>query len=442
MTPSLVSGGASAAVSAATRRHAGLEVYPDRVTTESPPDRIAPSNGVVGLVLTGGGARAAYQVGFLRCLARRLPDADIPIITGVSAGAINAAFLAAHRGTFREAVTELSELWGRLDVHDVFRTDPWSLFGTVARWGWRLLSGGVGGRNGVRGLVDTAPLRRLLQENLPATSDEIPGIADNLDAGRLRAVALTALDYNTGQTLSWVDGRDISMWERPHRLSSRTRLTVDHVMASAALPLVFPAVRVGRHWFGDGGIRHSFPLAPALHLGADRIVAVSARYPRSIEEANRPVVYGYPPPAQILGQLLNAVFLDALDQDVLRTERLNALLRQLPPEQRHGMRPIEVVVLRPSQDLGRLAAEYEVELPKVFRFLTRGLGTTKTESPDVLSLLMFHPEYLQRMMALGEADAEAQVDELLTLFGPQPASGERRAPRDERGFSAGDARRS
>lgn len=393
-------------------------MYPDRVTTESPPDTAAPADGGIGLVLTGGGARAAYQVGFLRCLARRLPDANIPIVTGVSAGAINAAFLAAHPGTFRQSVSELSDLWSGLEVGDIFRTDAWSLFGNVLRWGRRLLSGGAGDRVGARSLVDPAPLRRLLRDHLTDDEGHIPGIAHNLERGNLRAVALTALDYNTSQTLTWVEGRDIPMWERPHRRSKRTRLTVEHVMASAALPLVFPAVRIGNHWFGDGGIRHSFPLAPALHLGASHVIAISARYPRSAEEAERPVVYGYPPPAQIVGQLLNAVFLDALDQDVLRTERFNSLLEHLPPEERQGMRPVEVVVLRPSQDLGRMAAEYEIDLPKVFRFLTRGLGTKKTESPDVLSLLMFHPEYLQRMMDLGEADAEDRIDELLPLFAP------------------------
>lgn len=393
-------------------------MYPDRVTTESPPDTASPADGGTGLVLTGGGARAAYQVGFLRCLARRLPDANIPIITGVSAGAINAAFLAAHPGTFRESVGELSDLWSGLEVGDIFRTDAWSLFGSVLRWGRRLLSGGAGVRDGVRSLVDPKPLRRLLRDHLADDEGHIPGIAHNLERGSLRAVALTALDYNTGQTLTWVEGREIPMWERPHRRSTRTRLSVEHVMASAALPLVFPAVRIGNHWFGDGGIRHSFPLAPALHLGASQVIAISARYARSAEEAERPVVYGYPPPAQIVGQLLNAVFLDALDQDVLRTERFNSLLQHLSPEERQGMRPVEVVVLRPSQDLGRMAAEYEIDLPKVFRFLTRGLGTKKTESPDVLSLLMFHPEYLRRMMDLGEADAEDRIDELLPLFAP------------------------
>ncbi|MGH9380213.1 MAG: patatin-like phospholipase family protein [Thermoanaerobaculia bacterium] len=386
--------------------------------TESLQEPTSASNGEVGLVLTGGGARAAYQVGFLRCLVRRMPEASIPIVTGVSAGAINAAFLAAHRGTFSESVADLSALWSQLEVQDVFRADPWTLFGNVLRWGRRLLSGGAGAQDGARSLVDPAPLRRLLHEKLAADEGGIPGIARNLARGRLRAVALTALDYSTGQTVTWVQGCQMSMWERPHRRSECTSLTVDHVMASAALPMVFPAVSVGHHWFGDGGIRHSFPLSPALHLGADRIVAISARYPRSIEEAERPVVLGYPPPAQILGQLLNAVFLDALDQDALRTERFNALLESLPPERRQGMRPVEVMVLRPSQDLGRMAAEYEVDLPKAFRFLTRGLGTTRTESPDLLSLLLFHPDYLQRMMDLGEADAEARIDELTALFAP------------------------
>ena len=185
---------------------------------------------------------------------------------------------------------------------------------------------------------------------------EIPGIDANLAAGRLSAVALTTLNYATGQTVTWVQGREIAGWERATRIGVNTRMTVDHVMASAALPLMFPAVKLQGAWYGDGGVRMLTPLAPAVHLGADRILAISTRYDRTRQEADRPLIRGYPPPAQIAGTLLNAIFLDAVDQDALRLERINRLLRKLPPAEWDGLRPIQLLVLRPSVDLGRLAA--------------------------------------------------------------------------------------
>jgi NTE family protein len=207
------------------------------------------------------------------------------------------------------------------------------------------------------------------------------------------------------------------MWERPLRRSVRAKLTIDHVLASASLPIIFPAVRLGRHWHGDGGIRLSAPLSPALHLGAGRILAISTHHAKSFAEADEPQTIGYPPPAQILGQLVDAIFLDVMDEDASRMERANAFLRDLPPGERHGYRLVDLAVVRPSQDLGRLAAEFEPQLPRAFRFLTRSLGTQQTSNADFLSLLMFVPEYLQRLIEMGEADARARMDALERVAG-------------------------
>ena len=366
----------------------------------------------LGVVMGGGGARAAYQVGVLRALAEWYPEISVPYITGVSAGAINAAHLAAHHGSFEQSVEELSELWGNLQVENVFQVGATSLFGILVRWGLRLVSGGRGSLPEVRGLVDTAPLRRYLTDVLHAVDGELTGIGYNLRRGRLRAVALSTSSYTTGQSITWVQGTDIHEWERPQRRSEHATLTVEHVMASAALPLFFPAVRLGNEWFGDGGIRLAAPLSPALHLGARRILAISTRYARSSAEAGVPEVSGYPPPAQIAGVLLNSIFLDLLDHDALRLERINALLEKLPEEERIGLHPIELMVIRPSRDLGRMAGEYEPRLPRVFRFLTRGLGTRETRSPDFLSLILFQPDYLRALMECGEEDARAREDEI------------------------------
>jgi NTE family protein len=368
------------------------------------------------LVLTGGGARAAYQVGVLRCLARHLPKDSFDIITGVSAGAINAAFLASRNAPLADVIEELCGVWRTLTLKDVIRIDSRSLARNVFGWGGKLISGGATVAPRVRGLVDTTPLRELL-ERLFASNErgEIAGIAENVARCQPRAVAMTALDYTTGQTVTWVDGCDIETWKRPLRRGVREPLTIDHIMASASLPVVFPAVRIGKHWFGDGGIRLSAPLSPALHLGATRMLAVSTHYGKTVSEANEPETAGYPPPAQILGQLMDAIFLDVMDEDTLRLQRSNEFLADLPPDLRRGYRPVDFAVIRPSQDIGKLAAEYEPQLPRPFRFLTRSLGTKETSNADFMSLFMFVPEYLQRLIEIGEADADARIADIVRV---------------------------
>lgn len=371
----------------------------------------------IGLVLTGGGARGAYQVGVLSWLAKRYPDLDIPIITGVSAGAVNSAMLASRVGNFADSVAEMRHLWSELTVENVFHVEPWMLARTGIRVTTRLFSGGGRRVPEATGLLDTHPLRDYLYEVMASVKGRLTGIDYNLERGALKAVAIVTTSYTTGQSVTWVQGHNIDPWTRPHRRAVSAAITLEHVMASAALPIFFPAVKihdetVGDHWYGDGGIRLAAPLSPALHLGATRLLAVSTRYDRSSAEAQQPNVPGYPPPAQVLGVLLNSIFLDLVDQDVLRLERLNDLLEKLPPDQRNGLRPIRIMKIRPSQDLAIMAAGHEIELPRTFRFLTRGLGTRETRAPDVLAMLMFNPQYLQSVMALGERDAESRAKEL------------------------------
>jgi NTE family protein len=379
----------------------------------------------LAIVLDGGGARAAYQVGLLRGLVRHHPDLRLPLLTGVSAGAINATFLAAHRAPPASAIADLARLWADLRVEQVFRVDSASLLSSIWHWGLRLVSGGRLVAPPLRGLVDTAPLRRTL-EGVFSSAGSVPidGIQRNLAAGRLVGLAILTSSYTTGRTVAWVEGRNIADWERPFRHSQQCRLTVDHVMASAALPLFFPAVRLDGAWYGDGGIRLITPLSPAVHLGARRILAFSTRYARNAEEAARPQVRGYPPPAQIGAQLLNAVFLDDHDRDALNLARLNLLLEGLPADRRQGLRIIDMVFIRPSEDIGRLAAEYEPRLPAPLRHMLGGIGTHETTNADLLSLLMFQPEYLRRLMEIGERDFEARADDVAALLdGKDDASG-------------------
>jgi len=391
------------------------------------------SHSDVGLVLTGGGARAAYQVGFLRHVASRYPTFAPGILTGVSAGGILAMHLANRRGNFADAVDHLSDLWRGLQMSDVFRVDVADLSARVARWGVRLVSGGAQGTPRARSLVDTAPLRDLLVRSLRAEPDgSLPGVARNLTSGIVRAVALTASSYSTGQSVTWVQGVDRDRvppaWERPQHTGLACSLGVDHIMASTALPFFFPAIEIEGLWYGDGGIRLTAPLSPAVHLGASKIIAVSTRYGRSRAEADRPAVLGYPPPAQVAGVLLNAIFLDLIDTDALRLQQINALLDRLPPAARDGLRHVDLLVLRPSQDLGRLANEYEINLPRAFRFLVRGLGSRDTGSNDMLSLMMFQHDYIARLVELGEQDAHAHAAEIdAFLSDEQPAAAPRPA---------------
>lgn len=366
-------------------------------------------------MLSGGGARAAYQVGVLRLLARECPGIVPDIITGVSAGGINAAFLAARQGSFAEKVERLVAMWSNLRIDHVFRADLRDLASRTVRWGGRLVSGGKSMLPPARSMVDTAPLRALLERELMAHNGVLDGIAKSLDAGWLHAVALTGSSYTTGQSITWVQTRDddrMPAWERPQRRSASCTLRVDHVMASASLPFFFPAVDVDDAWYGDGGIRLTAPLSPAIHLGARRILAVTTRYATSREEAERPMIAGYPPPAQIAGVLFNAIFLDQFDGDALHLRQINQLLEGRPEDQRNGLRPIELLVLRPSEDLGRLANAYEADLPRAFRFMTRGLGTREARSNDMLSLVMFQADYVQRLIDMGEGDAEERLPEI------------------------------
>ncbi|MGH8478916.1 MAG: patatin-like phospholipase family protein [Gammaproteobacteria bacterium] len=378
------------------------------------------NRGTLALAVSGGGAKAAYQVGFLRWLAEHYPDLEIPILTGVSAGAINTAYLANHRGGFREKVKDLAAVWETLTIDRVFRVDAGSIAAHVGRWSVRLLMGKASHIVETRSLVDASPLQALLEQVLRPVSGALAGIQTNLLQGRLHAVAITTSNYSTGQSITWVQGINLVPWTRAHRKAIPCTLCVDHILASASLPLFFPAVNIGGCWYGDGGIRMTAPLSPAVHLGADRILAISTKYAPSGEEGDCPTIDGYPPPVQVVGALYNALFLDVFDYDALRIERINSLVKHVPLDKRGGLRCVELLLLRPSRDLGKLANAYEPDLPSAFRFMTRGLGTQETRSNDILSVLLFQPDYVRRLLDLGYADAEARREEIAAFFATNP----------------------
>jgi NTE family protein len=267
-----------------------------------------------------------------------------------------------------------------------------------------------------QGLVDTTPLRLLLEEGFAAADGGMAGIRENIRQQKLKAIAITATNYATGQSVTWVQGKNFEIWERPDRHSAMTEITVDQIMASTALPILFPAVKIGDSWYGDGGIRQYAPLSPALHLGAGRILAVSTRYKPSLAEARSAAHKEYPSIAHIMDILMSAVFVEHLDQDVLGLERVNRLLEQEGMQKDLKLRLVRAFTLRPSLNLSKIAGKFEPDLPRPFRFLTRRLGTHQTESFDWLSMVMFDARYIKTLMDIGEADARARIDEISALL--------------------------
>ncbi len=382
------------------------------------------ASGTLALALGGGGARAAYQAGFLHAVSEHFPFLDIPILTGVSAGAINTAFLANQATGFQARTEQLCALWSSLRTQSIFDASSSSLGAMVLRWGVRLVSGGSKVAPRPHGMVDTAPLRECLMKNLGADADGVlSGIAENLRAGRLRAAAITTTNYATSKSVTWVQGRDVPMWSRPMRMSVATTLRIDHIMGSSALPLFFPAIKINEEWHGDGGIRLTAPLSPALHLGASRILAISTRFQRTHEEPLGAASRIYPAPAQVLGVLMGAVFLDNFDHDAMNLDRLNRLVEALPEESRMGLRPVDLLIVRPTVNLATIAGEHEIRLPHSFRFMMRGLGTKESKSPESLSMVLFEPEYINRLIDLGHSDAQARMGDIEAFLGGERMEG-------------------
>ena len=370
----------------------------------------------VALALGGGGARAAYQAGVLRALARAIPDLRFSIYTGVSAGAINTAYLSNYPGPVHAGAEALAKTWTTLELKHVFRTSPLSLGSRMIRTLVQITTGTPPGVPPIQGMVDTSPLREFLHRAYGTEDGRLPGITANVKAGRLDAVAITTTLYANTQSVTFCAGRQMATWDQPQRISIPSELSVDHVMASAALPLLFPAIQIGENWYGDGGVRLVSPLGPAVHLGANRILAISTCYRPRTGRPVKPQQAGPPAPAQVMGVLYDAIFLDLLDQDVMHLSRINALIRDLPPDRRLGMRLVHLHVIRPSVDLGDIANDYELDLPPTFRYLTRRLGTRRERSQGMLSTVMFEPGYMNRLIELGEQDGTAAIPDVVRFL--------------------------
>jgi NTE family protein len=388
---------------------------------------------MLGLVLTAGGARGAYQAGVLQRIGqlpalRRAPS-PFAVVAGASAGAINGTMVAASSDDLRRGTEALASIWASLTVRDVFRSDLFALGSNAARFGFDLLTGGRFGGAGTTALLDTAPLRAFLARTLP-----VDGLASAIRRGDLYALALSATSYHSGRSYTFIQGRaGHPLWRKSRRVTVPVDITADHVYASAAIPIVFPPAQLQGSgpdlFFGDGGLRLVTPCSPAIRLGATRLLAIGVRSHDAarqladaelgVHRANEAVgAISWPPLGQICGVMLNAIFLDHLDTDIEHLLRMNDILRayngpgglQLPPQE--PMRLINPLVLHPSEDLAVVASGCAHHMPPLVRWLLDGLGNPDARSADLMSYLLFAGEYTRTLIDIGYADASRRIDEI------------------------------
>src|SRR5688572_2884142 len=373
----------------------------------------------IGLVLTGGGARAAYQVGVLQAISEMLP-ADVPcpfqIISGTSAGAINATVLAANASNFHHGVRQLLAVWKNFHVRHVYRADPIGVLHGQAKWIWAGLCGGLLGKVTQVSVLDNSPLRHLLGTRL-----DYGDIQRAIDAGHLYAFSITCSGYTSGQSVSFFQGApELEPWQRARRIGISMKIGLDHLMASSALPFLFPAVHINREYFGDGSMRQIAPLSPALHLGADRLFVIGVGRPLQAKP-ERIKTESYPSLAQIAGHCLNSIFLDSLEADLERLQRINRTLSIMPKElQGKNSMPLHQVdfrVIAPSEELEKVALGHVHELPRTIRTLLYTIGALKKSGSNLVSYLLFEEGYCRALIKLGYDDAMKRREDLMPFLG-------------------------
>lgn len=358
----------------------------------------------LGLVLSGGGARGAYQAGVLLGIAEIAAAKGLShpfkVVTGVSAGAVNAATLVSSEADFGDVAMKLTRDWATITTDQVFRTDAITAGRLGMKFAMDAAFGGLFKKKLARSLLDTSPLQKYLSNNIP-----FDGIAKTLATGKIESLALTAMNYSNSNSMTFVQSHEPApMWDRSRRRSQQSTIGVEHVMGSGAIPLFFPPVAIGDDHYGDGCLRNTAPLSPAIHLGADRLLVIGVRRPDHLA----PPVQGHIEPslARVTGVILNALLMDAIEFDMERLARINSTVDLIPQSTRTSMhlRKIEYLWIRPSQDIGKIAGGLFNKLPNVIRYLVGGLGSPK-ESSELTSYLLFDPEFCGELTKLGRENA-------------------------------------
>ena len=371
----------------------------------------------VGLVLPGGGARAAYQVGVLRAIADLLPARSsnpFPVVTGTSAGAVNATAIAVHADRFRVAIGNLERVWRNFQVGQVFRADSGTVIRSGLHWALAMMSGGWL-LPPPRSLFDNSPLRELLRGQF-----DFAGIRRSIDAGHLDAIAMSAAGYTTGRSVSFYDSKPgCDPWSRTRRTGEPTDLSLDHVMASVAVPFLFPPVSLGDEYYGDGAMREANPFSAAIHLGAQRLLVIGTRNENRPQPPLPPIC---PTFGQIFGYMLDALFSDGLYADLERLTQINQIVDRVGAlagvgENNVHLRRIDIMVIMPSRDLSEIARHHTASLPRALRTLLRTMGALNSGGGQLMSYLMFQDSYTRELIALGYQDAMKRSDDLLSFLG-------------------------
>lgn len=370
-----------------------------------------------GLILSGGGARAAYQVGVLKAINKILPrDHKNPydIISGTSAGAINGVALATFANNHRIGVRHLERIWGNFECNQVYRTDFFGVSKSLAKLVRTLVIGRVF-KNDPVSLLDNNPLRHLLKEVI-----HFEQIQHNIDNNHLHALTVNCSSIETGESISFFQGHySINNWEKQRRRGVRSRITLNHLLASSAIPMIFPSIKIHREYYADGAVRQLAPLSPALHLGADKLLVIGVSGDAN-KPANTQAIIPYPSPARIMGHMLNAAFLDSMEADVARLTRINRTLEKIPErvkkKEEMELKPIDILMINPSLPLDDLAGQHASEMPRTVRLALGGSGNASKSGSGLLSYLLFSQGYCRALIELGYHDTIGRSDEILEFF--------------------------